>query len=61
MTRRLFLLAVAVGFALVEAVSADDNVRDVQTKLRDCGSSIAIALQLIAKFCLSGRISNCRI
>jgi len=27
----------------------------------DCGSSIAIALQLIAKFCLSGRISNCRI
>ena len=27
----------------------------------DCGSSIAIALQLIAKFCLSGRLSNCRI
>jgi peptidoglycan hydrolase-like protein with peptidoglycan-binding domain len=30
-------MAVAVGFALVEAVSADDNVRDVQMKLRDGG------------------------
>jgi peptidoglycan hydrolase-like protein with peptidoglycan-binding domain len=37
MTRRFVLLVVAVGFALVEAVSADDNVRDVQTKLRDGG------------------------
>jgi hypothetical protein len=37
MTRRFILLAVAVGFALVEAVSADDNVRDVQMKLRDGG------------------------
>ena len=37
MTRRFILLAVAVGFALVEAVSADDNVRDVQVKLRDGG------------------------
>jgi peptidoglycan hydrolase-like protein with peptidoglycan-binding domain len=37
MTRRLVLLSVAVGFALVEAVSADDNVRDVQMKLRDGG------------------------
>jgi peptidoglycan hydrolase-like protein with peptidoglycan-binding domain len=37
MTRRFVLLAVAVGLALVEAVSADDNVRDVQTKLRDGG------------------------
>jgi hypothetical protein len=27
----------------------------------DCGSSIAIAPQLIAKSCLSGRLSNCRI
>jgi hypothetical protein len=30
MTRRFVLLVVAVGLALVEAVSADDNVRDVQ-------------------------------
>jgi peptidoglycan hydrolase-like protein with peptidoglycan-binding domain len=37
MTRRFILLAVAVGFALVEAVWADDNVRDVQAKLRDGG------------------------
>ena len=37
MTRRFVLLAVTVGFALVEAVSADDNVRDVQMKLRDGG------------------------
>jgi Putative peptidoglycan binding domain len=37
MTRRFILLAVAVGCALVEAVSADDNVRDVQMKLRDGG------------------------
>jgi peptidoglycan hydrolase-like protein with peptidoglycan-binding domain len=37
MTRRSILLAVAVGFALVGAVSADDNVRDVQMKLRDGG------------------------
>jgi peptidoglycan hydrolase-like protein with peptidoglycan-binding domain len=37
MTRRFVLLSVAVGFALVEAVSADDNVREVQMKLRDGG------------------------
>jgi hypothetical protein len=37
MTRRLVLLSVAVGFAVVGFVSADDNVRDVQTKLRDGG------------------------
>jgi peptidoglycan hydrolase-like protein with peptidoglycan-binding domain len=37
MTRRFVLLAVAICFALVEAVSADDNVRDVQMKLRDGG------------------------
>jgi peptidoglycan hydrolase-like protein with peptidoglycan-binding domain len=37
MTRHFVLLAVAVSFALVEAVSADDNVRDVQVKLRDGG------------------------
>jgi peptidoglycan hydrolase-like protein with peptidoglycan-binding domain len=37
MTRRFILLAVAAGFALVEAVSADDNVRDVQEKLRAGG------------------------
>jgi peptidoglycan hydrolase-like protein with peptidoglycan-binding domain len=37
MTRRFILLAVAVGFALVEAASADDNVRAVQMKLRDGG------------------------
>ena len=37
MSRRFILFAVAVGLALVEAVSADDNVRDVQMKLRDGG------------------------
>jgi peptidoglycan hydrolase-like protein with peptidoglycan-binding domain len=37
MTRRFVLLVVAVGFAFVEAVSADDNVRAVQEKLRDGG------------------------
>jgi peptidoglycan hydrolase-like protein with peptidoglycan-binding domain len=37
MTRRSILLAVAVGFAVIEAVSAYDNVRDVQMKLRDGG------------------------
>ena len=37
MTRRFILLAAAVGCALIEAVSADDNVRDVQMKLRDGG------------------------
>jgi peptidoglycan hydrolase-like protein with peptidoglycan-binding domain len=37
MIRRFVLLVVTVGFALVEAVSADDNVRDVQMKLRDGG------------------------
>lgn len=37
MTRRFVLLSVAVGFALVEAVSADDNVRAVQMKLREGG------------------------
>ena len=35
--QRFVLLVVAVGFALVEAVSADDNVRAVQMKLRDGG------------------------
>ncbi len=37
MRQRFVLLVVAVGFALVEAVSADDNVRAVQMKLRDGG------------------------
>jgi len=37
MSRRFVLLSVAVGLALVGAVSADDNVRDVQMKLRDGG------------------------
>ena len=36
-TRRFVLLAVAVGLAIVRLVSADDNVRAVQTKLRDGG------------------------
>jgi peptidoglycan hydrolase-like protein with peptidoglycan-binding domain len=35
--RFIFAVAVAVGFAVVGFVSADDNVRDVQTKLRDGG------------------------
>ena len=35
--KRFVLLTVSVGFALVEAVLADDNVRDVQQKLRDSG------------------------
>jgi peptidoglycan hydrolase-like protein with peptidoglycan-binding domain len=37
MTRRFVLLAVAVGLAIVRLVSADDNVRAVQMKLRDGG------------------------
>jgi peptidoglycan hydrolase-like protein with peptidoglycan-binding domain len=37
MTRRSVLLAVAVGLAIVRLVSADDNVRAVEMKLRDCG------------------------
>ena len=37
MTRRFVLLAVAVGLAIVRLVSADDNVRVVQMKLRDGG------------------------
>jgi peptidoglycan hydrolase-like protein with peptidoglycan-binding domain len=37
MTRRFILLAVAVGFAVVGFVSADDNVREVQQKLQDGG------------------------
>jgi peptidoglycan hydrolase-like protein with peptidoglycan-binding domain len=37
MTRRSVLLAVAVGLAIVRLVSADDNVRVVQMKLRDGG------------------------
>jgi peptidoglycan hydrolase-like protein with peptidoglycan-binding domain len=37
MARRFVLLAVAVGLAIVRLVSADDNVRAVQTKLRDGG------------------------
>jgi peptidoglycan hydrolase-like protein with peptidoglycan-binding domain len=35
--KRFLLLSVATGLVLVEAVSADDNVRAVQTKLRDGG------------------------
>ena len=35
--RKRFVFAVAVGLAVVGFVSADDNVRDVQTKLRDGG------------------------
>jgi peptidoglycan hydrolase-like protein with peptidoglycan-binding domain len=35
--RKRFIFAVAVGFVVVGFVSADDNVRDVQTKLRDGG------------------------
>jgi len=37
MTSRRVLLAVAVALATVRLVSADDNVRTVQTKLRDGG------------------------
>jgi hypothetical protein len=37
MTRRFVLLAVAVGLVIVRLVSADDNVRVVQMKLRDGG------------------------
>jgi peptidoglycan hydrolase-like protein with peptidoglycan-binding domain len=37
MTRRFVLLAVGVGLAIVRLVSADDNVRAVQMKLRDGG------------------------
>jgi peptidoglycan hydrolase-like protein with peptidoglycan-binding domain len=36
-TRRCVLLAVAVGLAIVKLVSADDNVRAVEMKLRDSG------------------------
>ena len=35
--RKRFIFAVAVGLVIVGFVSADDNVRDVQTKLRDGG------------------------
>ena len=35
--RKRFIFAVAVGLAVIGFVSADDNVRDVQTKLRDGG------------------------
>jgi peptidoglycan hydrolase-like protein with peptidoglycan-binding domain len=35
--RKRFIFAVAVGFVVVGFVSADDNVRDVQTKMRDGG------------------------
>src|SRR5437773_4915129 len=34
---RIVLFAVSVGLALAESVCADDNVRTVQTKLRDGG------------------------
>jgi peptidoglycan hydrolase-like protein with peptidoglycan-binding domain len=37
MTRRFVLLAVAVGLANVGLISADDNVRAVEMKLRDGG------------------------
>jgi peptidoglycan hydrolase-like protein with peptidoglycan-binding domain len=37
MSRRFVLWSVAVGLALVEAVSADDNVREVQVKLSEGG------------------------
>ena len=37
MTSRFVLLAVAGGLAIVRLVSADDNVRAVQMKLRDGG------------------------
>ena len=37
MTRRFVLLAVAAGLAIVRLISADDNVRAVQTKLHDDG------------------------
>jgi len=43
MTSRFVLLAVAGGLAVVRLVSADDNVRAVQMKLRDgafCSSKI---------------------
>ena len=37
MSRRFVLLSVAAGLAIVRLVSADNNVRDVQMKLRDGG------------------------
>ena len=37
MASRFVLLAVAGGLAIVRLVSADDNVRAVQMKLRDGG------------------------
>jgi peptidoglycan hydrolase-like protein with peptidoglycan-binding domain len=37
MIRRSVLLAVAVGLAIIRLVSADDNVRAVEMKLRDSG------------------------
>ena len=37
MTSRFVLLAVAGGLAIVRLVSADDNMRAVQMKLRDGG------------------------
>jgi peptidoglycan hydrolase-like protein with peptidoglycan-binding domain len=35
--RKRFVLAIAIGLAVVGFVLADDNVRDVQIKLRDAG------------------------
>jgi hypothetical protein len=37
MTMRFIFLAVAIGVAVVGSVSADENVREVQEKLRDRG------------------------
>jgi peptidoglycan hydrolase-like protein with peptidoglycan-binding domain len=37
MTMRFIFLAVAIGIAVVGSVSADENVREVQEKLRDGG------------------------
>jgi peptidoglycan hydrolase-like protein with peptidoglycan-binding domain len=37
MRNRIAVFAVTIGLALAASVCADDNVRDVQTKLRDAG------------------------
>jgi len=37
MAGRFVLLAIAIGLAIVRLVSADDNVRAVEMKLRDGG------------------------
>jgi hypothetical protein len=37
MTRRILLCAVALGLCSLSSIRADDNVREVQTKLRDGG------------------------